>query len=334
MPFVLYFVSRKYVASVEPVIAKTDDNINSIYSNEKNLSAIQPQPINFPSPVLQNPDNNDVRMFNPDDNYSISIRRSSIRPSKHSQMEHSIGGVSPTMDKSGIPTIVYSDITSFNNDNGNNSPIIPRSPNAGLRTPGMSQYQRPSPSPSSYTSHTKSSANGLGISDPSTTESNDSKSPIYTNNNNLLAPNSNNSPSSAPGSPRSYLGRTGENGGVQSPTIGRLSTPVPRSPEISQVSSIPNSPARSFHPTSMLASALSFKSSMVVPDIHYPEEDVPTISREELLHQQNRFIAFKPKSWFNPFYLAIVSCAALGLSITFMIIFDLTMLGLGHDVLG
>lgn len=60
----------------------------------------------------------------------------------------------------------------------------------------------------------------------------------------------------------------------------------------------------------------------------------PAMTREEMEHEQNRFIAFKRTSWFNPFYLAIVACTALSLSIVFMIIYDLTMLGLGTNVFG
>ncbi|KAI8643852.1 hypothetical protein BD408DRAFT_451051 [Parasitella parasitica] len=59
-------------------------------------------------PVLQNHDDNDVKMFIPDDNYSISNKRSSIKPSKYSQLE--AAARSPTIDKPGLPTIVYSTI--------------------------------------------------------------------------------------------------------------------------------------------------------------------------------------------------------------------------------
>ncbi|CAO3638763.1 unnamed protein product [Mucor hiemalis] len=345
LPFVLYFVSRKYVASVEPIMDEKDQN--SLYPNEKNLSAIQPS-IVFPSPILQNPDNNDVRMFNPDDNYSISIRRSSIRPSKHSQMEQSMIAHSPLMDKNGLPIIVYSDITSNNADVVSNSPIISRSPNTWL-TPGQRQQRHPSPSASSQTVHTAGSTNGLGISNPNSENDSNINPPLYNSkdnndtskNNNLLSPSSNFS--SAPGSPRIFNNSAAKNddSGVrsprlhQSPNMGGLTATAPQSPEISQASSILNPPVRSFQPqthhSSMLASALSFKSPIVAPDTQSLENE-NTLSKEELEHEKNRFIAFQPKSWFNPFYLAIVSCGALGISILFMIIFDLTLLGLGKDV--
>lgn len=298
MPFVLYFVSRKYVASVEPI---TSDE-KSVYPNEKNLSPMKPIPsLSYPSPILQNADQNDVRMFNPDDNYSISIRRSSIRPSKHSQMEQSGIAYSPMMDKSGIPTIVYSDITNYN-DNVTQSPIIASN---NLKAPGMNQSNIvPSPVPSSQTAISKKSTNGLGISNPENT---------------LSTPQI----SSAPGSPRSFMSKK-EVG--QSPKMGKLFKPMPTSPEITEAPSY--SPNKSFH-TSMLASALSFKSSVVVPEI-----ETSHMTEEEVYHENNRFIAFHSRRGFNPFYLAIVSCAALSVSIAFMIVFDVTMLALGDNVLG
>ncbi|KAG2208121.1 hypothetical protein INT47_010483 [Mucor saturninus] len=308
LPFVLYFVSRKYVASVEPI--ETNDKV-SIYPNEKNLSAIHPQTLAFPSPILQNPDNNDVHMFNPDDNYSISIRRSSIRPSKHSQMESNIA-YSPMAEKSGVPTIIYSDIISFNND-----PITPYSPNA--LAPGKKHLApSPSPSPSTLTSNTRKSANGLGISDPSL-DNNSAKTPVNA--------------SSAPGSPMSFVSTTDRKGestkhNQQSPIMGKLHKPIPKSPEISQASPHLGSLPRPFHHSSILASAISFKNSLVAPEI-----DKSVLSEADTKHENERFIAFLPKRWLNPFYLAIGACAALSISVSFMIVYDLTMLGLGNDVL-
>lgn len=308
MPFVLYFVSRKYVASVEPI--ETDDKI-SVYPDEKKVSAIHNQALSFPSPILQNPDNNDVHMFNPDDNYSISIRRSSIRPSKHSQMESNIA-YSPMLDKGGVPTIIYSDITSFNND-----PIIPSSPNA--LSPGKNHLQlSSSPSPSTLTSNTRKSSNGLGISDPSV-DSNSVKTPVNA--------------SSVPGSPMSHVSasdKKGENAkhNQRSPIMGKVFKPIPKSPEISQASPHLAGAPRAFHHSSIFASAISFKNSVVSPEI-----DTSNLSEADTKHENERFIAFHPKPWLNPFYLAIGSCAALGISVSFMIVFDLTMLGLGNDVL-
>lgn len=316
MPFVLYFVSRKYVASVEPV---TTEYEKSIYPSEKNLHVAN-NTLAYPSPILQNTDNNDVRMFNPDDNYSISIRRSSIRPSKHSQMEQSGIAYSPMMDKSGLPTIVYSDITSFNDANhANQSPIVPYSPN-NLKAPKQTQsHISVSPAPSSQTALSRKSTNGLGIFDPVDTDS--------VNKDTLSAPHGFNL--SAPGSPRSFISKKDSGQATSPKQAGKTFTPMPTSPEISEAPHYPNSPNKPFqHHTSMLASALSFKSSIVVP-----ETDVPKLSEAEIEHEKYRFIAFHSRPGFNPFYLAIVACAALSVSISFMIVYDVTMLALGDDVL-
>lgn len=320
LPFVLYFVSRRYIASVEPV--ETTDK-NSIYPNEKSPSAIHPQALAFPSPILQNPDTNDVHMFNPDDNYSISIKRSSIRPSKHSQMESNIA-YSPMMDKGGVPTIIYSDITSFNND-----PIAPYSPNA--LAPGQNHLQPSiSPSPSTLTSNTRNSANGLGISDPSS-DNGSAKAPLYSQK--ALSSQIPVNTSSAPGSPRSFVSgidRKEESTKInqRSPNMARLFNPIPKSPEISQAPPYTTSPSRPFHHNSILASAISFKSSVVAPEI-----DATSLTEADIKHENERFVAFLPKRWLNPFYLAIISCAALSVSVAFMIVYDITMLGLGNDVL-
>ncbi|CEP14002.1 hypothetical protein [Parasitella parasitica] len=272
LPFILYFVSRKYIASVEPISQESDTH------HSDKLSVAQQEQITAPSPVLQNPDGNDVRMFNPDDNYSISIRRSSIRPSKYSQME--AAGYSPLMDRTGLPTIVYSsDINSSIHaaDEGNSRPLT----------------------------------NGLGISHP----------PSDTSTKLVLLP-------SLPSSPKEKS--SSRISAPTTPFMRKLAIPMspasPHSPEIS-VAPTPQSPIRPIysHHSSMLASVFSFKSSAVAPNADETQKK-PV--------QLDRFIAFEPKSWFNPFYLAIVACAVLTLSILFMIIYDLTMLGLGIDVFG
>ncbi|EIE78299.1 hypothetical protein RO3G_03003 [Rhizopus delemar RA 99-880] len=164
LPFILYFVSRKYEASVEPIISESEVH------DTKMLSAI-PSHLVSPSFALQHPGDNDVRMYNPEDNYSISIRRSSIKFSRTSQMENSIIVYSPNVDKAVVPTIVYSDITSMGDHkeviHANSPDINPPtySPNM-LKAPD--QQIQPSSTPSSYTAHSsQTSRNGLGISHPS-----------------------------------------------------------------------------------------------------------------------------------------------------------------------
>jgi hypothetical protein len=297
----LYFVSRKYIASVEPIESEPAAN-----ADEK--LALPKSPLAVPSPIL-NYDDNDVHMFNPDDNYSISIRRSSIKHSRHSQLDHSHIAPSPYMNKDdAVPAIVYSEITSADDNKQTNlSPRlnVPTSPNLRQQVP-----KSPKSSP----------FGGLGISDPS---SDDKYTVVHEENKNTLAiPTT----TSHPGSPRA----TSANTKIGSPSF-------PKSPEISHAEVV--KPSRSFH-SSVVTSAFSFRSSAVAPIEEESEsgKDVEIqslpITPEELAHEQNRFIAFHAKSWFNPFYLAIVSCTALSVSIVFMIIYDLTMLGLGNDVFG
>ncbi|KAI9345764.1 hypothetical protein BD770DRAFT_437063 [Pilaira anomala] len=308
LPFVLYFVSRKYVASVEPIVSDE----KSLYPNEKNLSAIKSPAAHlstFPSAVLPNPDNNDVRMFNPDDNYSISIKRSSIRLSKHSQMEQSSILYSPMIDNKGIPTIVYSDITSFNEIN-NQSP----GSSHNLKTPERI------PLPSSHITHSKKTTNGLGIFDPVSEQKSGIKEAVQDAHK-----------LSDPGSPRSFMSNQSKKD-QYTHKMGMSFLTMPTSPEITEAPPVP--PNKSLrHNSSLLTSALSFKSSGVVA----PEMEVSKMmmmTEEETYHENNRFIAFQPKRGFNPFYLAIVSCTALSVSIAFMIVFDVTMLALGDNVLG
>ncbi|RCH82450.1 hypothetical protein CU098_007908, partial [Rhizopus stolonifer] len=137
LPFILYFVSRKYEASVEPMAAPEPEyDVKS--------------PIPIMSPSIKHPDDNDVRMYDPDDHCSASIRRSSIKNSRISQMEGSVIVYSPNMD---VPTIVYSDLAAQDPPN-ENPPMY--TPNGGLKP------QRHSTN-SSTTAH---SPNGLGISQP------------------------------------------------------------------------------------------------------------------------------------------------------------------------
>lgn len=107
-------------------------------------------PIPIMSPSIKHPDDNDVRMYDPDDHCSASIRRSSIKNSRISQMEGSVIVYSPNMD---VPTIVYSDLAAQDPPN-ENPPMY--TPNGGLKP------QRHSTN-SSTTAH---SPNGLGISQP------------------------------------------------------------------------------------------------------------------------------------------------------------------------
>lgn len=307
----MYFVSRKYVAAVEPI------HDSELLKNKQDDPTFQ-QVVPSPSQILQNPDDNDVRMFNPDDNYSISIRRSSIRPSRHSQIEQQYvcAYTPPTTSASNaiVPTITYSDINPT--PEKHDMAYSPQS----IHTLPITRQPSPS-SPSSPSSHTvHSSTSGLGISIPSEKQ----RSHLQTNN--LLVPPANTNKNTLSVSPN------------MSPS-GRLKAPSDnRSLDITLAP--PGSPSKLIHShrSSILSSALSFRSSSMVvpedPDEKISQEILPPLIPETQIHQHTRFVAFHPKPWLNPFYLAIMSCSILTISILFMIVFDLTMLGLGTDVFG
>lgn len=311
LPFILYFVSRKYEASVEPVVPEIDPH-NARVTSTVNISPISP------FIAIKSPNHNDVRMYNPEDNYSISITRSSIKFSRESQMENSIMVYSPKGDKASVPAIVYSGITSMEEKKDAslaNSPNIHPpmySPN-NLKAPD--QTLRPSSTPSSYIHHSpRSPTNGLGISHPSYEETDLGNSVNKTS---------------------SFLKKCvlpGANLVNYSPKISQHNAHKPHaqfSPEISQAPHPASPSEKSYHHSSMFASALSFKSSIIAP------EPSPVLMDE--YKKENdviRFIAFKQRRWFNPFYLALFACTALGLAIVFMIIYDLVLLGTGNDVFG
>ncbi|KAG1174804.1 hypothetical protein G6F70_002037 [Rhizopus microsporus] len=319
LPFILYFVSRKYEATVEPIVSDNDDQ------DLKSTSPIPPH-LKSPSSAIKHPDDNDVRMYNPEDNYSISIRRSSIKHSRASHVENSVIVYSPNMDKSMVPAIIYSDVASIDDQKGSNilnspgSKPITHSPNGHLKPLHPNQSLS---TPSSNTVISQSGAiNGLGISHP--TYEND-RLTKNTKESSPQLPRSTLSPTSAPNSPP-YMSPKYKHKDGTSPNIDMLA--VPTTPEISHAST-PGSPSiRSFRRSSMLTSALSFRSSVVAPE----GTAVIHVEKKEDGENDDRFIAFKTTRWFNPFYLAIVVCTALTIAIVFMIIYDLVMLGRGDDV--
>ncbi|CEI88653.1 hypothetical protein RMCBS344292_03034 [Rhizopus microsporus] len=319
LPFILYFVSRKYEATVEPIVSDNDDQ------DLKSTSPIPPH-LKSPSSAIKHPDDNDVRMYNPEDNYSISIRRSSIKHSRASHVENSVIVYSPNMDKSMVPAIIYSDVASIDDQKGSNilnspgSKPITHSPNGHLKPLHPNQSLS---TPSSNTVISQSGAiNGLGISHP--TYEND-RLTKNTKESSPQLPRSTLSPTSAPNSPP-YMSPKYKHKDGTSPNIDMLA--VPTTPEISHAST-PGSPSiRSFRRSSMLTSALSFRSSVVAPE----GAAVIHVEKKEDGENDDRFIAFKTTRWFNPFYLAIVVCTALTIAIVFMIIYDLVMLGRGDDV--
>lgn len=306
LPFILYFVSRRYEASVELAPDTDIPSVNQIKS-----------PV-FEHPSIVSPDDNDVRMYNPEDNYSISIRRSSIMHSRISRMEHSVTSTpymntnqlsvpntphtngSPQVNSNGIPIITHSSVVA---DHNNNSSFlrVPNSPDVNAlnipRGEKLSQSLGSNP------------AKGLGISNsPSNTVSE------------KLTPKS-----TAKETPNTSIGESNLNDSKylgHSPDINKRDNK--QSPEMKQVRS------------PIMASIISFQSS-VAPAESQQQKDIDTkVEMHENVEDSNplRFIAFKTRKWLNPFYLALISCGALTISIIFMIIYDLTMLGLGNDVFG
>ncbi|KAI9254882.1 transmembrane amino acid transporter protein-domain-containing protein [Sporodiniella umbellata] len=202
---------------------------------------------------------------------------------------------SPNPDHGPVPMIIYSGISTEKLESTLGSPGPDHMPVPTIvYTEGEEE-----PKPPVYTAEPKKPANSLGISLP-------------------------NSPSLAvPRSPTNSLG-------ISSPSLL-----VPRSPELNSTLTVPRSPEispanRSPSIRSRQASGFSFKpSGLIVPVME--EEDIKQTTEPPLIE---RFLAFKPRSWFNPFYLALVCCTAFTLAITFMIIYDLVYLSKGNDVFG
>ncbi|KAI8886878.1 hypothetical protein K501DRAFT_330994 [Backusella circina FSU 941] len=297
---VAYFSNRRYEASVELAPDTYNPPINQIKS-----------PI-FDHPSIISPDDNDVRMYNPEDNYSISIRRSSIMHSRASRMEHSVTSTpymntnqlsvpnTPQINSNGIPIITHSSVVT---DHNNNSSFLraPTSPDINaLNIPrGEKTSQNNGSNP----------AKGLGISNTPSNTTSERLTPRST-----AKDTANTSLAGSNLIDSKYL--------AQSPDFNKRDNK--QSPEMKQVRS------------PIMASIISFQSS-VAPAEPQQQKDVDTkIEMHENVNDSSlhRFIAFKTRKYLNPFHLAILSCGALTLAIVFMIIYDLTMLGLGNDVFG
>lgn len=269
LPFILYFASRKYKASVVEEIT------------EKNP---------------QEPD--DVSMYFPEENKSISLRRTSnLYQSRLSRME-----------QSGITKSYPGSPLSFGR-----SPRSPRSPRSDNPPPAIvlrqdtqaniETLQVPAASP-------QGSPNILRVPDsPRPRTSNESRPTTTT-----LA--------SAQG-----LGITPKvEESPSSPPQADISPRIVKSPQSNRIAS------------NLICSNLSLRnnsavapSGIIVTDSDIKNEQA--IIQEEHVEEQPHFMAFKPRPWLNPFYVAVVSSILLSVSVVFMIIYDLTMLGLGRDVL-
>ncbi|CAO3596993.1 unnamed protein product [Absidia cylindrospora] len=393
LPFVLYFVSRRMAASVEPFGEQREEIEAAAVAIASGLAPppLSPKPPTIHSPGLQHnvvdeeEKKNDVVMYNPEDDCSISIRRSSIAPSnKLSRLEQQSSHFSrsprfplgsrvvnqsvisnsmfspPTSPRYGgggvndphatvIPTIVCSEIETnqasdspridTNNHNNNQHPPPPSSPTMLVTAPQDESPRLSTSSSAGNTSTTLASAKGLGITDSKS-------SPIA--NSASAATNITSPTSSDPQSPKKRLQ-------PQSPS--QRHPPGSLSPDMAVTATTPASPPHQSHQQtpqqhgpnahSMIASALSLRSYAVAPYENAPhDEKVYDIDSKQLENEQleaeeeqeqdaelrGKFIAFKKRPRFNPFYLAVLSSGAMGIAIVFMIIYDLTLLGMGDDV--
>ncbi|KAI8994781.1 hypothetical protein BDB01DRAFT_902473 [Pilobolus umbonatus] len=314
IPFILYFVSRRYIVSVEMLNQSADQK--PIYQNEKENNPIGIQLAFPPSIDSHHYDDNDVRMFDPDGNYSISIRRSSIRPSKCSQIEHAPSITTPrflleqsseishTQDNV-VPAIVYND----------NTVDEECTPGHGSLHTLRSNMTRRKENGNHHSSHS--------------------------------AP-----PSPLLNKPRSVVGRVNSYNDSEA-TYNHLSTPMAA---IHIVESIhindhlmPQNQSHQRHTTSIDMSQISsiHISSLIAPHLSsiatshphslksftpIPQSFLDDTSKIDYNDTQKPFAAFPTHDCFNSFYLAIFSCVILVTSIVFMIIYYLILLGMGKSV--
>ncbi|ORX56222.1 hypothetical protein DM01DRAFT_1303639 [Hesseltinella vesiculosa] len=342
LPMFLYFVSRRIVASVsnlghlDPEILQRNYGINpSIKSPDINAMAPGEDPVD---------DKNDVIMYNPEQDCSISIRRSSIQRSHLSRLEHqsmasprspylfgsrlqnqsviSQSMLSPPTSpryqqdphpQPPIPTIVYNENDEFTSTEKTQAP----------GSPSLQVEPHPRPSTSSGDNgSTLASARGLGITD-STHPSPQQDDTLRTTQKSVKPKTSG----------RSQATSTTAAAGSLSPDMAKGTTNIPPSPQLSQ------------NRQSMIASVLSVRSSIVAPydnqqppplpsDEKVPDYDQVQEETEEEARQRGKFIAFHKTKYFNPLHLAILCCGLMSFAIVFMILYDIIMLGLGNDVFG
>ncbi|KAI8329461.1 hypothetical protein BC941DRAFT_506723 [Chlamydoabsidia padenii] len=384
LPSILYFVSRRTMA---PLVETNDQTAT-------HASGIMPTPLSPKPPTVYHPEQqeeeeeedreNVVVMYNPEENYSISIRRSSIAPSNRlSRLEHQSSHFSrsprfplgsrlanqstisytmfspPTSPRYGgndshaavIPTIVCSE---NEKTPANESPRMdittqqqpPSSPTMLITTPHADSPR--TSSTAGNTSATLASAKGLGITDSKST------------------------PIGGISPPPAVVTDPPAKKRLQPQSPSQRHPPGSLSPDMAKA---PGSPSHHYHNNqhqhhhiqqqqshttqvgglnthSMIASYLSAKSSAIAPydnathdeKIHIDDDDqIKHIDNIEMdqdeehdqeAESRGKFIAFKRRPWLNPFYLAVFSSGAMGIAIVFMIIYDITLLGMGNDVFG
>ena len=307
LPFILYFASRKYLASV----------------------------VTPPEEKAGPPEPTDVVMYHPEENRSVSIRRSEIayRTSRISRMEQSVLSKSPRF--SGTPR----------SPGSMRSPLSPRSPrhHHGELSPAppivfsdeppSSLLQVPSAvSPQSsprMNGDNKQQAHGspiMGVTD--SPKLNVPGSPVTSPKMNNASPNN-----KALKVPATAQGDSASNSNsnqtlAASPAQGLGITP----------STTNDTNKEDEHKTSSwILSGLSLRNSNInhnnnLSSVIEEESKVKEDDQMDDLLEGPGFHAFKPRRWLNPFYIAVVCSVCMGGSIIFMIIYDLTLLGMGTDV--
>ncbi|KAI9496786.1 hypothetical protein BDB00DRAFT_952354 [Zychaea mexicana] len=320
LPFILYFASRKYQASVLEETKETSAPHTS--NSEKH----PPEAENVEHDEDQEEEKqNEVEMHYPDENRSVSIRRLG-RTSHLSRLE--VGG-SPSLKSPRSPK----------SPRTFRSPLSPRSPKSPGATPVI-MFDETGVSPASR----------LQVHEQQPTSNSAPGSP-----NILKVPPPESSPRASTTSAGSGLGitpsttanelssNTEEEGISHNDINGNGATTTNKKPErtswISSNFSFRNNTHHGAVAPTSPAIRLNNKSDACLDDDDDDCTDKKNISMT--VHDQQpvqddnapvHFLAFKPRSWLNPFYVAIVSSGLLGVAIVFMIIYNLTMLGLGNNV--
>ncbi|CAO3651330.1 unnamed protein product [Cunninghamella blakesleeana] len=375
LPFILYFVSRRIMASVQQ-ISKEEAPLPS-----SPLPPLSPRPDSYKTrhphrPTSEDIDKqNSVIMYNPEDDCAISIRRSSIaRSGIHSRLEHqSPLGHTPRMPlgQSVIsrqsmlspPTSPYfmNDAYPSPNINRNASNIIPtivchsNIDNQPVEESSKLDIQPPNSPPPAITVDTPEVTNLL-----TTTNNNNNNN----NNGHYKHPNDQDGQSRSSSQGHSTLvssnglgivsnNNNNNNNSIQSPSnaftpsspqLGGLSPDINKVNNNNNNSSSPHYHNNNHH-QSMITSILSVKSA-VAP---FNNDNSDNNNNEKMIVEQEeekqmqaeldaydeargKFIAFKRRPWFNPFYLAVFSSGVLALAIVFMIIYSIVYLSMGNDI--
>ena len=61
--------------------------------------------------------------------------------------------------------------------------------------------------------------------------------------------------------------------------------------------------------------------------------DTKQEEQQVMEEERDYFMAFKPRPWLNPFFVAVIACSLLTIGVIFMIIYNITMAALGNDML-